>query len=234
MPTFNLEPPSLLRVPDALRASPSTSNSSTFFTFDQRSKTSQTSQFTESLITPVGSVDSILGNNPQVEPVPSRFPDLVPWHGLTDEQWNRHSLVSKAECPIKEAEIRVFKDLDETFFRDDIWYNDDFYDHDEEFDAMAAVRAGFVKGEQTIMTRHEPGIIDTRFGLAATSIADDERSMPRRSVVEQIGDYAEVRLMFFPSCPVSHIPLRYLCIVIQSLKLSRRLARTESRTLCST
>jgi len=259
MSTFNLEPPSLLRVPDALRAlSSSTSiSSSSSYGFDQRSKTSQSSQSTDqTLITPLGSVDSIFGNHPQVEPVPSRFPDLVPWDGLTDEQWKLHSLVSKAECAIKEADIGVFKDLDETFFRDDIWYNDDLYNPDEEFDAVVAVRTRLIKGEQTVTTRRALDIIDTRSGLAPTLIADknsayDGHSTTRKDVVEEIEDYAEdfevgddevleVRLLFFlSSYPVSHIPLRYpltkavhkVFVVIQFLKLS---TRAESRTLCST
>jgi len=240
MLTFNLETPSRLRVPDALRASPLTSiSSASSYAFDQRSKTSQTSQFTDqSLITPLGSVDSIFGNDPRVESVP----DLVHWEGLTDEQWK---VPSKAECAIKKAEISVFKDLDDTFFQDDIWY-----DHDQEFNAVAAVRARLVNAEQTITTRRALGIIDERSGLVPPMFADknseyDEHSTARKNVVKEFEDYAEdyeigddevleVRLMFFSSsCPVSHIPLR--CLPIKAVhKVSGRSARAGSRTLCST
>jgi len=173
MPTFDSE---------TLRASPSTSNpSASSSEFDQRSKTSKTSQYTDqTLITPL-----VFGNDPQVKPVP----DLVPWDVLTNEQWK--PLVSKDECPIREVEIGVFKDLDESFFRDDIWYNDDLYDHDKDFDAVDAFRTRFVKGEQTRRASH---IIDTRSGLRPTLIAD-EHSTARKGVVE---GYAKVRLMFFP------------------------------------
>jgi hypothetical protein len=133
-------------------------------------------------------------------------------------------LVSEAKCEVKQAERAILKDLDEAFLREDTSNDDDLYWVDKGFDAVAAVRARLLKGEQTIMTQRAQEIVDKRSGFTPTSTADQnpregEHSMPRvGNVVEEIEDYAgdfelgddevlEVRLLAFFPCPLPHISL---------------------------
>ena len=175
--------PTFLQIPNAQRASSSSISSNLSYGSEQHSKVSQLTP----LITPIDSIDSIFGNDAEIQPV-ARFPDLVAWDGLTDEQWKLHSLVYKAERAIEVAEKGS---LHEDFLREDIWYNDDFYGPEDEFDAVAAVRTRLVKGEQTNTTRRALEIIDGRSGITPTLIEDNNSEHSMVVDVEEIEDYAE-------------------------------------------
>lgn len=191
-----LDPPSLLRVPDAQGASssPNSVSSAPSFNFEHHSGGSPFTDAT-SLITPLDSVDSIFGNDPHLRPHP-RLSDLNAWEGLTDEQWKMHVLVSKAEYAIKEAEQGVLEDLGESSVQEDIWSHDDLYDQtDEEFDAVAAVRARLMRSKPTITTQRALEIIERRSRSGPASDWGNEESNRSMKVVvvdvvEEIEDYA--------------------------------------------
>ena len=94
-----LDLPTLPHGPNAQRASlsfTSISSASSFCSagFDQDSKSSQLTDLTP-LITPLDSVDSIFGDDPDFEKLPHSS-DPLGWD-MTDKQWKLQSLISKAE-----------------------------------------------------------------------------------------------------------------------------------------
>ena len=186
--------PSSLHVPDAQRYRISTSSTSvssvSSFTSTRFDQHSTASQFT--LSTPP--LDSIFGNDPELQPF-HHFSDPVAWQGLTDDQWKLHTLISKAESAIKEAEKGTSEDFDEAFLHEDIWHNDDLYNHtDEQFDAVAAVRARLMRGEQSATTRRALEIIEKRSRLVSASTVNkntEPSSTSEVAVSDLIDDYAE-------------------------------------------
>jgi hypothetical protein len=107
-----------------------------------------------------------------------------------------HVLVSKAEYAIKEAEQGVLEDLGESSVQEDIWSHDDLYDQtDEEFDAVAAVRARLMRSKPTITTQRALEIIERRSRSGPASDWGNEESNRSMKVVvvdvvEEIEDYA--------------------------------------------
>lgn len=196
---FDPDPPDLLRVPGAQRAS----TSSTSFTstssysssrFDQLSKGSQFTDLT--LLTPLDSLDSIFGDDPDLQPLP-QFSDPA-WDGLSDEQWRQCSLLAQARYAVKEAREAIFRDIDGPFLKGDPWLESECAKPDDEFDAIAAVRRRLLREEQTIKTRRALEIIDQRSRLSTSSAEtgyEAESFMESNTVVteaeDEIEDYAD-------------------------------------------
>ena len=171
---FDPDPPDLLRVPGAQSASASFTSTSSYGSsrFDQLSKRSQFTDLT--LVTPLDSVDSIFGDDPDLQPLP-KFSDPA-WDGLSDDQWRQCSLLAQAHYAVKEAREAIFRDFDEPFLLGDPWLESECAKPDDEFDAVAAVRRRLLREEPTLKTRRALEIIEQR-SRSSTSAAEASRQV---------------------------------------------------------
>lgn len=199
MPDTNFldpNPPGLLRVPESQRASTSSSSLSSVSSyssagFDRLSKGSTLTDATP-FITPLGSVDSIFGDDPQLEPL-LRFSDFA-WDGPTDGQWRQHFTTLQAQYAVYDARQAILRDLDEAFHLDS--FDAAYQQGDKGFDAVAALRDRLIKAEPTDNCRRAMKIMEKRIDSGLTSVegklsTSTKSETPAADARDGVEDYAD-------------------------------------------
>lgn len=183
------KPLGLLRVPihqRALTSSSSLSSASSYSSagFDRLSKGSMLTNITP-LITPLESVDSIFGDDPQLESLP-RLSDFT-WDGLTQEQWRQHVRVVQAQYAVKDVRRTILRDIDIASCIDDMGFDAAYQQDDEDFDAVSAIHNRLVKAEPTVNSQRALAIIEKR----TNSSVEGRPSIAAADMQEEVEDYAD-------------------------------------------
>ena len=201
MPDTNFldpNPPGLLQVPDPQRASTSSSSLSSVSSYSSAGfdRLSKGSTFTDAtpLITPLGSVDSIFGDDPQLEPL-LQFSDFA-WDGLKDEQWRQHFTALQAQYAVYDARQAILRDLDEAFHLDTGGFDAAYQQDDKDFDAVVALRNRLIKAKPTDNCRRAMEIMEKRIDSGLTSVegkrsTSTKSETPAADAREGVEDYAE-------------------------------------------